>query len=132
MIEPPVIELVLQKGSNDCAVAGLAMLLGVSYATIFGACSKRAKVKEHGLSDAQMFSVARKLGMVVRQREAPPEEDEFGMLYLKRRKPQAAHTAIYLRGGHIIDPADGLVYTDVGAFLQIKNWEIAGFYWRER
>ena len=129
MIEPAVIEPVFQKYGSDCAVACLSMMLGVSYPDILAATSKRAKVVHTGMSSRQIISTAKRLGMVVKYRIAPPEEDDFGMMYLTRKDD--AHVALYLRNGYVIDPADGLTYTDVGAFLLAKDWTIEGFYWRE-
>lgn len=130
MIEPAVIEPVFQKSSSDCAVACLAMLLGVSYAEVLAATSKRAKVKATGMSDRQILATAKKLGMTIKHRTSPPEDDEFGMVYLQRGKDDG-HVALHLRGGYIIDPADGLIFSDVAAFLLAKDWTIKGFYWRE-
>lgn len=128
MIEPGVITVVKQLEKADCAVACLAMMLGVSYSDVWWATSKRVRAGA-GMTDYQIMHTAKKLGCVVRWRNAPPEDDEFGMLYLT--KPKTAHVALHLRGGTVIDPADGLIYTDVKTFHTIEGWKVSGFYWRE-
>lgn len=130
MIEPVVIEPVIQKASGDCAAACLAMMLGVSYADIVAATPSRKRMKKYGLTERQIINVGKRLGMAIGARLAPPEEDEFGMLDLYNEKKEG-HVALHLRGGQVLDPADGFIYTDVAAFLLAKEWQIQGFYWRK-
>ena len=134
MIIPPIIELIIQKSGGDCAVAALAMMLGVSYADINAAVPHRRNAKQKGLSERQIISVGKRLGVSIGARVAPPEDDEFGMLDLRGgeggvNKKQEGHVVLHFTGGNVYDPADGLLYTDVAAFLLAKDWQIQGFYW---
>lgn len=130
MIEPAVIEPIIQKAGGDCAVAGLAMMLGLPYATVFAAIPKRTHVKREGLNERQIVNVGKRLGVRIAYRHTPPEDDEFGLLHLCNAKD--GHTALHLKGGYVYDPADGLIYTDIGAFMTAKEWTtIQTFYWRK-
>ncbi len=106
------------------------MLLGVSYQEVLHTIPRRRKPTTNGLTFLQMASVARKFGIKLKQRETGPEDDESGLLYLERKRDPDAHVVVYFNGS-VFDPACGLIYTDVAAYLTIKNWVVVGFIWRE-
>ena len=133
MIKPAVVDPIPQLSTSDCAVRCLAQLLEMPYADVLAAIPPRVKPKKDGLTERQIIGAAKRLGFVVRAREGKPEDDEFGILdlYKKEGRRYAGHVALHMDGGHVVDPADGLIYTDVDAFLKAKGWTIQGFYWRE-
>lgn len=133
MIEPPVIDPSPQMASADCAICCLSKLLGIPYADVLAVIPQRKCAKRNGLSERQVIAIAKRLKFKVRARttDKPPDEDEFGILDLYDVNNRDGHHVLHLTGGNILDPADGLIYTDLDTFLKTKEWKIQGFFWRE-
>jgi hypothetical protein len=129
-MDPVVIEPIMQKDIADCAVAALAMYLGLSYQHVFSVIPKRAHVGSEGLSRRQRQHVARKCGWRLKAKAAV-DEDDIGLLELERPDKSARHIAVYAKGT-IYDPACGLWFTDLDAYLRERNWTIVGLEWREK
>ncbi len=70
MTEPTAIQPILQRGVCTCAVASLAMLLGVSETAVLEACPRRRNVHAVGMSVRQIVATAKRLSvrLVVRTR----------------------------------------------------------------
>ena len=123
----------MQKGSSDCAICCLRMLLGVDYGTVVAAIPRRTKPLKNGLSTRQIQMVARKLGFTLRFRKGFNEdEDHIGILDLSKpgKTEMDYHVVLYFNDS-VYDPSSGLLYTDVAAYLLASGYQIDGFYWRE-
>ena len=110
MATPAIIELIIQKDIGDCAIAALAMVLGIPYAEVcHTALELYPASSSAGLTTRQMLAVTRKLG---RNLQSIPIQEvqldaETGILdvRIKRR-----YHAVVLFEGVVVNPADGLIY----------------------
>lgn len=130
MTEPIAIEPVIQKSIGDCAVACLAMLLGVPYSVVLSAIPSRSRKHLHsstGVTLRQMTNVARRLGIITRWIDNANYSNTVGILHFRRvvGKKEDGHVAILMRGV-IYNPGDGLLWTDMEAFCKTTGWEPQG------
>lgn len=126
MFEPFVIEPMMMKDIGDCSICCLKMLLGCSYADIITNVPRRFQKSclSQGLSETQMYNIARKLGFILEYHDEDFDPDRVGILCVKRDEQQ--HSAMYF-GGAVYNPADGLIFTDLETFLTRGKWTIDGF-----
>ncbi len=129
-VDPIIIAPTMQRYSSDCATCCLAMLIGVDYTAVTAAISRRSKIAKDGLTTREMRAVARRLGVELRFRFTPPEDEEIGILSLEKPTDNDGHVAMFLYGS-VYDSSSGLLYTDLGAYLLATGWEVVGFLWRE-
>jgi len=99
---------VLQRGTNDCAVAVLAMLAGTSYER---ADAVRKTVKEplgNGLFAIEMALIAQRLGERVRYVSAQDFNHVHmeGILVVYLPGTITSTHAVYVKGGYVYDPRD--------------------------
>lgn len=93
-----ILKVVHGRESSDCAVAALAMYLGVTYEDVLRAV---VKADEHGgkggLFVDTIKQIARRLGTPLRERQRVDLDDDYGILIFKD------HVAV-LRNGLIFNP----------------------------
>lgn len=124
------IELIMQKSDNDCGIACLAMLLGVSYADVRQAAPRTFTEKSAGLTTQQILRIARKLGHTLRLSKDFTGHD-IGIIDLDRAvKDGPCHVAMFLKGT-IYTSASGLLYTDVDAYLTTHKFTVLGLIRRD-
>ena len=125
------IQLVIQQDSWDCGVACLAMLLGKSYADVRQHVRWKHYQKE-GLSMWQMRRLAKALGDPLEQHKEGDFSEMVGIVGLQRPtdadKPKGKWDGHYVvvAKGCFINPADGLIWTDIAAFLKERRWQPHG------
>ncbi len=73
-----------------------------------------------------MIRTARRLGVVLREAKTP-EDDDTGILMVKRTYDATEEHAVVYVKDTIFNPRDGEWWTDLEAFLRDRNWEIASF-----
>jgi len=114
----------MQIRPGDCAIAALAMLLGVPYRQVSNAALKiHKKIHTRGMRTKEMERVAKALGVTLAGREIAEIDDETGLLLLYRGRSDA-HVVLLFRGV-VYDPADGCLW-DPDAYCTTRNWKIAG------
>ena len=123
MAAPAIIETIFQKTEGDCAIAALAMLLGVPYVTV---SETALTIKEDPLRDGLYISdiqrVAKKLGQAL-QSVKPASinlSEETGILFLRR--PAYAHTVVLFQGV-VYNPSDGMLW-DLDTFVHTNKYRI--------
>ena len=105
----PILRVCVQRETNDCAVAALAMLLGRSYEDVLRAVTVSDKMQGRtGLWTKTMQRIARRLGFTLRVRRLT-DLDAYGIIRLYDH-------AVVLRSGLIINPGDGTIW-DADAYL---------------
>lgn len=136
--EPVIFEPTMQKSVGDCGAACLRMLTGCSYSGVIEAFPPRVrkKVMDTGMSNRQLRLAARKLGFKLRY--VPLNKAHVGILDLQRLADPAdpdgeweGHYAM-LAGHTVFNPADGLIWTDIDAFLKTRRWEVVGVFVRTK
>jgi ABC-type bacteriocin/lantibiotic exporter with double-glycine peptidase domain len=121
-MKPVAIKVIMQNTGADCAVAALAMGLGRPYEAVSDALPQRSAAMRHGLSVKQIINVAKRLGRTLR-RVKFNEDEHSGILSLTQRDTGLGHVVLYVEGV-IINPADGVVWLDVGTYLRTGDWSI--------
>jgi hypothetical protein len=119
--EPVALEPIMQLGTHDCGVAGIAMLLGVPYVAIAGALPQRKRVYREGMSTRQMVNLAKSLGRKVKVLKTVDLSDDFGILQVENDKEEHGHAAMLWRG-LIVDPASGFIW-DSTVWLERGGWK---------
>ena len=110
MASPAIVEPIIQKDIGDCAIACLAMVLGLPYAEVCSvALALYPTSSSKGLTTRQMFAVVRALGRTL---QSIPTKDtqldaETGILDVRIGR---RYHAVVLFEGVVINPADGLIY----------------------
>lgn len=101
------------REANDCAIAVLAMYLGVSYEDVLRqvAVLDRPYQGRQGLLLHEVVRIARSLGTVIRRQRKFDILTAYGMLSLP-------HHIVLLRAGVVVDPEQG------GATL----WEVDDYF----
>jgi ABC-type bacteriocin/lantibiotic exporter with double-glycine peptidase domain len=132
--DPLSIEPVMQKDVADCGVACLAMLLGESYAAV------RATIRQReldGLSNRQLRRIAHRFGKPLRFIRNGDLSEMVGIVDLQRptnpeRRAGAweGHYVVLIKGA-LYNPADGLIWTDIEAWLAHRRWELLGVFIRK-
>lgn len=134
MSEHLTIDPIMQKDAADCAVACLAMLLGVGYQQARSACPRN--VGSEGLTPRQIRNVAKKLGQPLRYLKVGrfDPDNVVGVLHLQRpfvdSKDVDYHVAVIVNGV-IYNPADGLIWTSAEALNKARRWEPLGVFVRQ-
>lgn len=131
MSERVTVDPVVQKDSGDCAVACLAMFLGVGYAEMRKRVHRNAG--SEGMTDRQIINAARKFGC--RLKFVGAGDEALGILKLERAvegKPRTMeyHVVMFMRGV-IFNPADGLIWVDPDAFFKARRWRPLGVFVEE-
>jgi len=124
---PTILEPIVQKNIGDCALASLAMLLGLPYQDV-SAEALRMTRKPHttGLGTKQINALAKRLKAKLEKVPHPDLEVETGIIYLSY--PSGDEHAAVLFEGILINPADGLIYS-LDVYLATHKAEINGL-WR--
>jgi len=118
------LEPIVQKDIADCAIASLAMIIGVPYRDV----SERAllvctKPHKHGMWETEITKVARNFGVTFKKAASP--EDTTGLLVVVRGKGRSSECHITaLFQGIVVNPADGLLW-DLDTYLAQGRWSIA-------
>ena len=102
----PIIRVIVQRSSGDCAIATLAMYLGVNYEDILSVASQtvnRPLLHRAGMWTKDIKATAGALGVSLKMRRTFDPEMADGILVMKE------HVAI-LRDGIVIDPSDGTIW----------------------
>lgn len=123
MSEPVTITPTMQIGPGDCAIACLAMLLGVPHQAIMAAVPHKRAVMQRGLSNRQIVNIGKRLGREVRRKGGHVDlEEDVGILKLESGRDRRCGHAVVLVKGLVINPADGLVWVDAETFLKTEPW----------
>lgn len=98
---PPVMQVVIQRHQNDCAVACMAMLLGLSYEAVLVAF--RHNVIVQGASTRHIQHAAKRLGSKLQwRRYYSVDENDTGLLAMDSDKWHMQHLVV-LKDGLIFD-----------------------------
>jgi len=98
-LHTPFLNVVPQRAKNDCAVACLAMLCGVSYEAALLAFQREPT---HGVETREIRAAAKRLGHTLRLKRAFSSEDDTGLLAI--RAPAWPHDhLVVLKEGLIVD-----------------------------
>jgi hypothetical protein len=119
-----VFEPITQKSDDDCAIACLAMLLGLPYATVRGA-APRSFSKGGGLTTRQIVRLAAKLGTPVMLTK-DFTGDDVGILDLDRAAENGGgHVAMFIKGV-VYTTASGHLWADLDAYLAYGRFTLLG------
>ncbi len=110
MAHTPFLQIVPQRHSSDCAVACLAMLLGVSYEAALLAMRK-PQAMTCGVKVRDILAAARRLKRPLRFRRKFDLETDTGIVGLRAAKWPSEHVAI-LKEGLIVDTDATIWETD--------------------
>jgi len=106
----PVIQIILQRSTGDCALVALAMFLGRSYEDVLAvAGSLDEQVHRHGLYIPQILKIAKRLGTPLCRRKHWDLETSEGILDLASTINADAHVVV-LKAGLIFD-TEGTVWS---------------------
>lgn len=123
---PICFEPTRQNRPNDCAVACLKMLTGVTYVEATDAFPKRAKVATEGASDRQILNAAKRLRRPLRFIKDGDLSEIVGILQIIEVKTKDVHV-VMLAKGSIYNPGDGVLWTDIDSFLKAQ-YTIGGVF----
>jgi ABC-type bacteriocin/lantibiotic exporter with double-glycine peptidase domain len=118
---PTALSIVSQRTAGDCAVACLAMLLGLSYERVFLAF--RRHVEQDGASVWQIQAAAERLHRRLRWRTRVDLETSTGIVWLHSAQWPDEHVVI-LKDGHIITTDQALFDADV--YLSVYRATVTG------
>lgn len=128
MSDRVTVDPIMQKDGGDCAVACLAMFLGVGYAEVRKVVHR--KVGQDGLTDRQIINAAKKFGRTLRL--VGEWEDTIGILKVERPVHDAPKTIEYhvvmFINGVVYNPADGLIWESVEALKAHRRWSPVGVF----
>lgn len=127
MNEPIIIEPCIQKSISDCAVAALAMYLGIPYVGVAKHIRDIRKVERGGLTIRQIQNLSRRIGVPLRWKHDVDISEDFGILSLTRRDhvDGFGHVVVLMRGS-AFNPGDGHIWVEVDAALKQFGWEVDG------
>ena len=117
------IEIIIQKTAADCGVAALAMLTGHTYVGVAACVPQLNATLANGMSIGQLQKLARTLGWPLKKTLFADDGEAVGLVSLSRGKKEAGHVVVYAEG-LIIDPANGVLWLDVAAFLKQGGWHV--------
>lgn len=128
MPAPAILEPIIQKASNDCGIACLAMLLGKPYATVSAAALSAIKrPHQNGLSTREIVALARTLGArLAKAHHGVDLADETGLLLVEY--PDGDLHFCVLFEGIVVNPADGLLYVP-DVYVSSRKARVTGL-WR--
>jgi hypothetical protein len=114
------IEPIVQRSTHDCAVAALAMYLGLPYVAVADAVPSLKKVMHNGMSIRQFLNVGKRLGIeLVADEEFDIDEDD-GVLYM--RNEESGHVVLLWKGG-AFNPADGHFWRGVDTLMEKNRYK---------
>ena len=126
MASPAAVEVIVQKTEADCAIAGLAMLLGKPYKDVSVAALKLcSRPHRAGLWTPEIVKVAKHLGATLKVTSPTTIEDDSTGLLIVRKKNGVSHIVL-LFVGVVVDPASGLLY-DLSTYLKTTRYHVRGF-----
>jgi hypothetical protein len=102
-----ITRVVKQRGSADCGIAALAMVLQLPYEDVFAAVAKieRRWAGRRGLYATSVQAAALRLGTRLRKRRKFDPATHDGVLRVSRDKQEGAHW-VALIDGLVFDPTD--------------------------
>lgn len=108
-MDAPILKVIAQRHENDCGVACLAMLLGVSYENALVAIAQtEPNVCARGLYFRDLTAAAKRLGYRLTRRKQFDIEADTGILNLSSHRWRYEHLVI-LREGLILE-TDGTLW----------------------
>lgn len=113
-----VFDLIIQKSDDDCAIACLAMYLGLPYITI----REQARRLKSGLTTRQVLNLSKRLGHPLKLQPTYSTED-VGMLDIEREHD--GHLVLYVQGV-VYTPASGQLWAEAETFIQTGGWTVNG------
>lgn len=120
-MEPVVIRTEMQRGTTDCAVACLSMLLGVPYADV----RRGVRLRGSGMSLRQVLAFAKAQNKALRWATWKEGEDIAGIAMVWLQGDEGDHAVIMVHGS-VYDPATGDWWTDDEAFFASHAYRIHG------
>jgi hypothetical protein len=134
--EPVVINPVMMQDAGDCGVACLRMITGLTYAQVIAVFGNwKNNVMANGMSRRQLLHAAKRLGFPLRFINTDEPGRMVGIIDLRRQpKPDEdpdEHLAV-IANGCLYNPAEGMLWTDIDAFLKTRNWKVLGVYVRQQ
>jgi ABC-type bacteriocin/lantibiotic exporter with double-glycine peptidase domain len=115
---PAIIEPIIQKSSNDCCVACLAMLLGQPYKDVYQVATNLRMHVELGMTNQNMIRVAKEFGVVMKSLPLTSVHP-FEAPYVTGILSHSNH-AVILFENVVFNPADGLIY-DPDAYIASRK-----------
>ena len=114
LAEQAVVHIVCQRGDGDCAIAAIAMYLGVSYEDVLAAAVTRGKKPDHtihrrGFYTPAIIQTAKRLGVKLKHTRHVDLEASNGILGLVSQKRGEPDHVVLLREGLLFD-TDGSVW----------------------
>jgi hypothetical protein len=126
MSEPVVFEPVVQKSTNDCAVACLAMYLGLPYSQVREAAGRR--LTKEGMTTRAIINTAKKLGAeLVLQKDF--DADDVGIADLLREDDSDGHVVLFVRGA-VWTTASGQIWADLFTYCKVHKFKLLGLITR--
>lgn len=126
-MDSPVIQVVLQRSDADCAIAVLAMYLGISYNDVFAAAAQFDRNIHHkGMWDSQIRQTAELLGVPLTRKRKWDMETAEGILLLASKR-YCDHVVV-LKSGLLFD-TDGCVWMPE-VLIAWKKYKITGLLQR--
>ncbi len=119
---PTSLSIVSQRTAGDCAVACLAMLLGLSYERVFVAF--RGHVDRDGASARQIQGAARRLHRRLSWTTTVDLETSIGIAWVQSPAWTLHDHVVVLKDGHIIDTNHTLFDADV--FCSVYRATVTG------
>lgn len=120
--EPVVFEPLTQKSTNDCAIACLAMYLGLSYAVVREAAGKR--LAKDGMTTRQILNTAKALGHpLVKKQDF--DEDDIGIADLMRENEEDGHVVLFVKGT-VWTTASGQLWANLHDYLRVHKFRLCG------
>ncbi len=119
---PTALSIVSQRTAGDCAVACLAMLLGLSYERVRVAF--RRQVERDGASVWQIQAAAERLHRRLRWRTLVDLETSTGILWVRSAQWRDKHHLVLLKDGHVIN-TDATLF-DVDVYLSVYHAKVEG------
>jgi ABC-type bacteriocin/lantibiotic exporter with double-glycine peptidase domain len=116
------IEVIVQKTAADCGIAALAMLTGNTYVNVSACVLQLNAALANGMSLMQLRRLSKSIGWPLVKKEFMDDGEQIGLVSLSRGK-EAGHVVVYAEG-IIIDPANGLLWLDVQAYLKQGGWQV--------
>lgn len=123
-MEAPIIRVVTQRHGNDCSVACLAMLLGVSYENALVAIAQdEPDVCMNGVWARHLYRAAKRLGYRLTRKRVVDLETDTGLLRVFNKK--LSHLVV-LKQGLIFD-TDACVY-DADVYVSTYKVRFGSLY----
>lgn len=110
-----VIEMVIQREPNDCALVALSMYLGVSYENVLRKVTVTDRRQgRDGLWSRTMIRIAKELGHTLKRRMKFDLENDYGILRLPDHAAVLRNGLVIEGNGTIWDAEAYLIYKRVG------------------